>query len=157
MKKGFTLIELLVVVLIIGILSAIAVPQYQRAVKKARIAEAKIALNALVKASAIALLENENYSGNDIDVLNIELKDSNFWHYENAECCNDKGHKGCAWQATPKNGEDITITGADEEYWAACGEGEFNPLTCGSFEQGTTLCKEYGFTKTLDGSLFLEP
>ncbi len=68
MKKGFTLIELLVVVLIIGILAAIAVPQYTKAVEKSRMSEVLTMIRSLEQAVDVHVLANGIDSYN-IDVL----------------------------------------------------------------------------------------
>ena len=64
---GFTLLEMLVVVLIIGILAGIALPQYQNAVRKSRLAQWDVMFSTAQKAVALHRLEND-FSGNEDNI-----------------------------------------------------------------------------------------
>ena len=69
---GFTLIELLVVVLIIGILTAVALPQYQVAVEKSRMTEAVGMLRSIAQANRVHMMATGRYA-TDLDELGVEV------------------------------------------------------------------------------------
>ena len=72
-KKAFTLIELLVVVLIIGILAAIALPQYQKAVLRARATEIVLYMSNVSKALDRYILAN-GYPAEDIYNFPLDIE-----------------------------------------------------------------------------------
>jgi prepilin-type N-terminal cleavage/methylation domain-containing protein len=69
-KKAFTLIEMLVVVLIIGILAAIALPQYRLAVNKSRTAQIMSLIKNIGQAQQMYYLTNDKYAEKfeDLDI-----------------------------------------------------------------------------------------
>ncbi len=78
-KKGFTLLELLVAILIIGLLAAIALPQYRKARDKAEASELLINVKALHEAQKRYYLANgtftENFDDLDIDFSGYDRED----------------------------------------------------------------------------------
>ena len=79
-NQAFTLIELLVVVLIIGILAAIAIPQYQKAVSKSHATEAILNLKTLKKAQDAYYLANGKYA-NDLTKLDLDFTPGFYFYF----------------------------------------------------------------------------
>lgn len=86
-RKAFTLIELLVVVLIIGVLSAVALPQYQKAVWKAHAAQIMSLVRSIANAQEIYYLANGEYSST-FSALDIQLpaEPEESCHYNALDC-----------------------------------------------------------------------
>ena len=77
---GFTLIELLVVVLIIGILAAMALPQYFKAVERSRMAEGVTLMDSVVKAQRRKFMQTNRYA-QEFRALDVSPKEAKGHRY----------------------------------------------------------------------------
>lgn len=142
---GFTLIELLVVVLIIGILAAIAVPQYELAVEKARAAEALSVLKSIKQAGDLCVLQQGlpadvggcYFDEIDLDLPGFDCSDPMYCNGKNFEYNCDLS--GCMWPyANPAGNLDY--------YWLYLSDPNYDyKNTCyGDNAKGQRLCKALG-------------
>lgn len=98
--QGFTLIELLVVIIIIGILSAIALPSFLNQAAKARQSEAKTNIGAMNRAQQAYYLENQSFATANVSDLKIGIANSSNYTYSVASATS-----GVANQAKSANAD----------------------------------------------------
>ncbi len=108
-KKGFTIVEMLIVVIIIGILAAIAIPQFTKSIEKARASEAYRGLGQLRGAQALYYAANETYAG-DIDRLVADYREK-YWTFSVDEASDE----GYVLRATRKDGGEKDYITINEE------------------------------------------
>ena len=144
-NNAFTLIELLLVVLIIGILAAIAVPQYKKAVLKSRFATIKNLVQSIAEAQEAYYLANGSYIAN-ADKLDINMPtptssditdDQGIYFYPWGYCVLEAGQSRIyCILSNEKNPTDDSLSNRIMSYWVALAH---NPSY-----SGKRACYAYG-------------
>ncbi|MEO7993618.1 MAG: type II secretion system protein [bacterium] len=96
--RGFTLIELLVVITIIGILAAIALPNYIKAKDKAKEVQTKSAIKSLQVAIERYAVDQEEYP---LFLIGGDHEGWDFWHRKFNEATPDRSRPQNAWVDDP--------------------------------------------------------
>ena len=108
-KKGFTLIELMIVVAIIGILAAIAIPNFLRYQAKSKQSEAKVNLKGIFTSEASYFAEKNSYG----NLLVIGYLPSGGWsackYYTFNDGTNTEGHSS-TYSGTGNNTAGVTAS-----------------------------------------------
>ena len=136
--KGFTLIELLVVIIIIGILSAIALPSFLNQANKAKQSEAKQYVGSMNRSQQAKFAENGLFVVNSVDALGLGIK---------TQTTNYKYQVSGSGTTDAKNTADANVTAALRSYGGAnvvSGSGTDAKTTIG------VLCEFNGGVQDMD-------
>ena len=141
-KQAFTLIELLVVVLIIGILAAVALPQYQKAVEKSKAAQAFAMIRTVAAAQEAYHLANGTYA-TTFDELAVDIPwTGNKRWLGGGNSSTGRGYSNADWSLQfyhEGSGEGISVGRVSGPY---AGAGFKYLLESNTFPTSTIFCEE---------------